>query len=101
MKGEPVYDERRNRNIHTRQWIADQRYKFCWDSHLWAKGHTSDHTYTRCEWCGWRPPSEYPLTEETPLCPKNPDVMQLVGVEMEKMGNKLGHALRESFIKIK
>jgi hypothetical protein len=83
--------------MHAGQWIADQRYKFCWDSHLWGHGHGTDHVYTRCAWCGWQPPTEYPLTDETPLCPKNPDVKKVVADEVEKLGNKLGRALRESF----
>ena len=89
-----MYDERRNRNMGSGYFINGQRAKWRWDSHLWGKGHTADHIYTRCMWCGWQPPTEYPLSDETPLCKENPDIKAI----LKNLGDKIAGAMRDALI---
>lgn len=99
-----MYAERRQRKIFNGRFIDEQRANWRWESHLWDAGTSADIVYTRCQWCGWQPPTEYPLTKETPLCKENPDIKEFLVAHdahaLSKIAERLGNVLRSGLVDV-
>ena len=88
-----MYEDRRRtycRVSRDAAWVKQQLYLWKWESHLWGDKQCGDGiTQQHCVWCEWVPPTEYPLSEATPLCKQNPAIQKLLGQHLELIGERI------------